>query len=98
MARSRPSSVGTSSPVSIRVDNQLLRGRTAHSQTKIRGALKISQNALKSSKVRLLGIMHIEANLLNCKSNVRMCKGQVLKSSCQTAVLSSIINRRSICR
>jgi hypothetical protein len=98
MARSRPSSVRTSSPVGIRVDDQLRRGRMVHSQTKIRGALKISQNAFKSSKVRLPGIMHIEANLLNCKSNVRTCKGQVLKGSYQTAVLSSIINRRSICR
>jgi hypothetical protein len=42
--------------------------------------------------------MHIEANLLNCKGNVWTGEGQVLKGSCQAAVLSGVSNGRSICR
>jgi hypothetical protein len=47
--------------------------------------------------MRLSGIMHKQADLLNSISNIRSGESKVLKSSSKTAVLSRISNRDAIC-
>jgi hypothetical protein len=48
--------------------------------------------------MRFPGIMHVQADLLNCISDIWPGEGEVLKSPSKTAVLAGIRDRGSISR
>lgn len=41
------------------------------------------------------GIVHVQANLLDCIGDVRLGEGEKLKSTCKAAISCGIINRRA---
>ena len=65
-------------------------------QSEVQGALKVPENALESAQMGLPGVMHIQANLLNCIGNIWPGEGEILKSPSKTAVLTGIWNRGTI--
>jgi hypothetical protein len=46
----------------------------------------------------LPGVMHVQANLLNCIGNIWPGEGEILESPSKTAVLTGICNRGTISR
>ena len=58
----------------------------------------VAHDALQSSKMRLLRIVHEEAHLLNCIRQVGSSQCEVLKSASETPVLRLISNRGAIRR
>jgi hypothetical protein len=73
--------VRTASPVSIHVDGQGARRRRAgDEEAKIDGATKVAQDALDGEEVRVLWIMHVEADLLHRVADVGASEGEVLES------------------
>ena len=87
IARGGLASIRTTSPVSIRVDHQIIQGRRPKVKTQVQGTPNVPKNALESSKVRLSRIMHVETDLLHGIGNVRSREGQILQSACKTAVI-----------
>jgi hypothetical protein len=59
-------------------------------QPEIQSTLKIPKNALQSAQMRFLGIVHVQADLLNCISDIWPGEGEILKSPSKTAVLVRI--------
>ncbi len=78
IARGGLASVRTTSPVSIRVGNQVSRRRVLNMKTIVKRATDIPENTFESSKVRIPGIMHVETYLLNNIGDIRLCEGQLL--------------------
>jgi len=87
IARGGLASIRATSSVSIRVDHQIIQGRRLKVKTQVQGTPNVPKNALESSKVRLSRIMHVETDLLHGIGNVRSCEGQILQSTCKTAVI-----------
>jgi hypothetical protein len=52
-------------PVTIGVDNELGRQGPVEKKLVVKSALKVPKNPLHISKIRLLRMMHVEAQLLN---------------------------------
>jgi hypothetical protein len=96
VARSRPASVGTAGPVSIRVRGERCSRCRMQPKTKIQCTLEVSQNSLDQVEMRLTRSMHVEARLLNSMCNVGTRQCQVLKGASKAAVLSRIGNERTI--
>ena len=59
----------------------------------MKSASNIAKNPLQGSKVRLPGVVHMKADLLNSIRNVWTGEGQVLKSSNKTAEVCNIRHR-----
>jgi hypothetical protein len=49
-------------------------------QTMVEGALEVAEDLLRSRKMRLPRIIHVEAHLLNHIGDVRPGEGEILKS------------------
>uniref|UniRef100_A0A0A9C880 Uncharacterized protein n=1 Tax=Arundo donax TaxID=35708 RepID=A0A0A9C880_ARUDO len=47
----------------------------------MQGAADVAQNALKGGKMRLSGIMHMKADLLDRIGDIRLGEGEILKST-----------------
>jgi hypothetical protein len=60
--------------------------------------LKIALNALRSSKMRLSRIMHIQADLLNGVCYIWTGEGEILQSTNNTAILCGVGHRSTISR
>ena len=69
---------GTSRPICVGVDHQLSLGRRPESQAHVQRPTDVPENPLESSEIQLPWIMHVEADLLDCISNVWPGKGEVL--------------------
>jgi hypothetical protein len=67
-------------------------------QSEIQSALKVPKNALQSAQMRFLGIVHVQADLLNCIGGIWPSEGEVLKIPSKTAVLARIKDRGTISR
>jgi hypothetical protein len=80
------SGVRTTSPVSVRVCNEIEGGRLVNLETKVGSALYIAQYAFDELKVRVSRIMHEEANLLDGVGEVGTCEGKVLESTSKASV------------
>jgi hypothetical protein len=65
-------------------------------KTKIQSTLKVTKNPLDESKMRLVRSMHVKTYLLNIILNIRMGIREVLKSTDNTSVLSSIRDELTI--
>jgi hypothetical protein len=98
VARRRATSVGTTSPISIRVDCQVIRRGPVEMKTQVQGPLYIAQDALHGSEMWFLWIMHMKTYLLDGIGNVRTSEGEILKSTNYTAELGRISHRNTICR
>jgi hypothetical protein len=56
----------------------------------VEGALEVPKDALHSHEMRLTGVVHMEAHLLDHVGNVKPGEGEVLESPSQAAVGSLI--------
>jgi hypothetical protein len=65
-------------------------------ETMVESALEIEKNTLYEGKVRLPRIMHEETDLLNNICNIWPGEGEILKSTCKAAIMSDVLNRRTI--
>jgi hypothetical protein len=63
-------------------------------EAKVQGASQIAQDMLHHGEVRLPGIMHVEADLLDGVGDVGVGERQVLEEPCEAPELSQISNRR----
>jgi hypothetical protein len=59
-------------------------------QVMFESALEVSKDALHGREMGLMGVVHVEAHLLNRVGNVRPGEGEVLESPGQTALGSRI--------
>jgi hypothetical protein len=98
VARRGATSVGTTSPISIRIDCEVIRRGPLKMKTKVQGSLNIAQDALHGGEMRLLRIMHMKTDLLYCIGNIRTSEGEILKSTCYTAESCWVSHRNTICR
>ena len=71
------SNVRTPDPVGVSVDDELSGGRLPVKEAEVDGAAEVAKDPLESSEVWLPGIMHMEADLLNCIGDVRPGEGEV---------------------
>lgn len=62
----------------------------------IQSAFDLAENTSDKSKVRLVGIVHVQPHLLNDVDKVRSCQGEILESTCQTPVVRRVSNQRII--
>jgi hypothetical protein len=98
VARRGATSVGTTSPVSIRIDCQVIRRGPVEMKTQVQGPLNIAQDALHGSEMWLLRVMHMKTYLLDCISNVRTGESEILQSTSYTAELCRISHRNTLGR
>jgi hypothetical protein len=73
-------SVGTTSPVSISVDDEVRRRGAVKKQAVVEGALEVPKDVLHDREMGLMGVVHVEAHLLDRVGNVRSSQGEVLES------------------
>jgi hypothetical protein len=67
-------------------------------KAKLQSSLDVAQNALHGGEVRLSRIMHKQANMLNCISDIRTSEGKILKCTSNTAIVGWISHRNTINR
>jgi hypothetical protein len=79
-------SVGTTAPVSISVDDKIRRRGAAKKQAMVEGALEVPKDARRRREMGLVGVVHVEAHLLDHVGNVGPVEGAVLESPGQTVV------------
>jgi hypothetical protein len=89
----RATSVQTSSPVSVDVDDEVRAGRAAQKDTVICCPLEIAQDALHGRQMRLPRIVHVQTNLLYGIGNVRPSERQVLQCAYDALELGGILDR-----
>jgi len=65
-------------------------------KTKIQGTLKVAKNALHSARMRLPGVMHVEAHLLDSISDIWTSKSEILKSTNNATVGGGVGDDSSI--
>jgi hypothetical protein len=90
VAWSGPTSVGTTDPVSISVDDEVRRRGTAKKQAEVEGALEVLKDVLCGREMGLTRVVHVEAHLLDRVGNVGPGEGEVLESPTQAVVGSRV--------
>jgi hypothetical protein len=90
VARSGPTSVGTTGPVSISVDDEVWHRGAVKKQVMVEGALEVPKDVLRVREMGLTRVVHVEAHQLDCVGNVGPGEGEVLESSSQAAVGSRV--------
>lgn len=58
----------------------------------IQSAFDVAENPFDKGKMSLTGIVHVQAQLLNCIGKIRPCQGEILESTFQTSVVRRVIN------
>jgi hypothetical protein len=86
-------SIGTTSPIGIRIDHQLMLCGGTKNQAEMESTTNISEDALEGGQMGFSRIMHVKTHLLDCISNIRTSEGQILKCSCQAPKISGVSNR-----
>jgi hypothetical protein len=94
IALHRTTSVGTTSPVSFRVDDEVRAARPTQKKTIVWRPLKIAQDALHGRQMGLLRVMHVKTDLLHSVGDIGSCECQVLESPCNAPELRGILNGR----
>jgi hypothetical protein len=89
VARSGSTSVGTTGPVSISVDNEVRR-RGAAKEVVVEGALVVPKDTLCGREMGLTRAVHVEAHLLDRVDNIGPGEDEVLKSLSQAMVGSRV--------
>jgi hypothetical protein len=90
----RATSVQTSSPVNVGVDDVVRAGRAAQKETVIQRPLEVAQDALHGRQMRLSRVMHVQTNLLYSLDDVKPSERQVLQDTCDALELGGILDRR----
>jgi hypothetical protein len=90
VARSGPTSVETTGPVSISVDDEVRRRGAAKKKAVAESALEVPKDALHGREMGLTRVVHVEAHLLDHIGNVGPGEGEVLESPSQTTVGSQV--------
>jgi hypothetical protein len=67
-------------------------------EAEFQSTLKIAQNALHGSKMRLSQVMHIQADLLNSVCDIRMGEGEILQSTSNNVIVCGIRHRVTFSR
>jgi hypothetical protein len=80
VAQSGPASVGTIGPVNISVDDKVWYRVTTKKQAVVEGALEVWKDVLHGCVMGLMGVVHVEAHLLDHVDNVGSSEGEVLES------------------
>jgi hypothetical protein len=93
VARSGPASVGTTDPVSISVHNEVRRRGATKKQAMVEGDLDVLKDAFRGREMGLMGVVHMEAHLLDRVGNIRPGEGEVLESPSQAVVGSRVADR-----
>jgi hypothetical protein len=62
----------------------------------VRPSERVPRKYRRIREMRLPGVMHVEAHLLNGKSNIQTGEGQILQGASETVVLCGVSDRRSI--
>ena len=83
-------------PISIGVDDEVGGGRPVEKEPIVDHALEVAEEPLESGEMWLPGIMHVETDLLNCISDIRLGEGKVLQGTGQTPVGNGISNGGSL--
>jgi hypothetical protein len=95
VARGGSACIRATCPVRICVDHQLGGGGGAlQVEAKVQGASQIAQDVLHRGEVRLPGIMHMKANLLDGVGDIGASERQVLEGSGEAHELNRISNMR----
>jgi hypothetical protein len=94
IARGGPTCIRATCPVSIHVDRQLRGGGASQVEAEVQGASQIAHGALHHSEVRLPGIMHMEADMLDGAGDDGAGECQLLEGPDEAPELSWISNRR----
>jgi hypothetical protein len=71
IARRGAMSVWAGSPISVGVDDQVRAGRVAQQQAEVGHHMKIAQDALHGRQVGLPRVVHVQADLLHGRVNIR---------------------------
>jgi hypothetical protein len=90
VARSGLESIGTIGLVSISVDDEVRRRGMAKKQAVVEGALEVPKDALRGCEMGLMGVVHVEAHLLDRVGNVGPGEGEVLESSSPAVIGSRV--------
>jgi hypothetical protein len=93
VAWSGPTSVGTTSPVNVSVDDELRHKGEAKKQIVVEDALEVTEDALHNHEMGLPRIVHVEARLLGCVGDVEPSEGEVPERPGQAAVGSQVAER-----
>jgi hypothetical protein len=93
VVRSGLTSVGTTDPVSVSVDDEVRRRGAAKKQAMVEGVLGVSEDVLHGREMRLMRIVHMEAHLLGRVGNIKPGEGEVLENLGQAAVGSWVTNK-----
>jgi hypothetical protein len=88
-------SVGTTDLVSISVDDKVRCRGVEKKQAVVEGALEIPKDVLHGREMGLMGVVHVEAHLLDRVGNVGPGEGEVLESPSQATVGSRVVDRGS---
>jgi hypothetical protein len=85
-------SVWTTSPVSVRIDDEVRATRMTQKKTVVWRPLKIAQDALHGRQMGLPRVVHVQTYLLHDIGDVGPCECQVLQSSCNAPELRGVLN------
>lgn len=97
MAGGRPAGVQAPGLVNVGVDNRLIDG-APKVEVVVDIAPKIPKDLLDRTQVQLIGIMHIEVDLLNSACDVESGEGEMLKSTGEAVVDNGVTDRSAIAK
>jgi hypothetical protein len=80
VTRSGPASVRTTCLVSVSVDNELEHRGIMKKQIVVEDSLEVAQVALRNCEMKFMGVVHVEAHLLDHVRDVRHGEGEVLEN------------------
>jgi hypothetical protein len=90
----RATSVWTTGPVTVRVDDEVKVARTTQKKTVVWRPLKIAQDAFHGHQMGLLRVVRVQTDLLHIIGDVKPCECQVLENSCNALELRDVLNGR----
>jgi hypothetical protein len=94
VAGRRVTSVWTSNPVSVGVDDEVRAGRAAQKDNVIRHPLEVAQDALHGRQMRLPRVVNVQTNLLYGVGDVGPSEREVLQGACDAPKLGGILDRQ----
>jgi hypothetical protein len=80
IAWSGPASVRTTCPIIINVDDEIQSRGATKKHAVVEGALEVAEDAFHNCEMGLMGVMHVEAHLLDRIGDVKPGEGEELES------------------
>lgn len=85
-------SIRTTSPVGVRIDDEVCSGRTLNVEAQVQCTPKIAQNPFESTEMWLTRVMHMKTYLLDSIGDIWASEGEVLKCASETAKVGWVSN------